>query len=87
MNKTIHINLGNVSFSIDEDAYDKLYRYLESIKISLKINKEEVIKEVEARIAEILLEKRLSDLHIISMNDVNNVIEIMGKPSDYSALD
>ena len=60
---------------------------MESIKISLKINKEEVIKEVEARIAEILLEKRLSDLHIISMNDVNNVIEIMGKPSDYSALD
>ena len=32
MNKTININISGTVFNVDEDAYDLLYKYLESIK-------------------------------------------------------
>ena len=48
MNKTININLGGFFFHIDEIAYQKLQRYLESISRSLSDDpqgKNEIIAE------------------------------------------
>ena len=54
MNKTININLGGFFFHIDETAYLKLKRYLESIAKSLSDDpqgKNEIIADIEASIA------------------------------------
>jgi phage shock protein PspC (stress-responsive transcriptional regulator) len=85
MNKTININLANTFFHIDEVAYDKLRRYLESIKRSFAGTKgsDEIIADIEARIAELFHEKMENDRQVITQKEVDEVINIMGQPEDY----
>jgi len=85
MNKTVNINIGGLVFHIDEDAYQKLTRYFEAIKRSLSNSsgKDEIMKDIEMRVAELLTEKQKSDKHVINNKDVDEVIVIMGQPEDY----
>ncbi len=85
MNKTININLANIFFHIDEEAYDKLRRYLESIKRSFAGTKgsDEIIADIEARIAELFHEKMENERQVITQKEVDEVIGIMGQPEDY----
>jgi phage shock protein PspC (stress-responsive transcriptional regulator) len=85
MNKTVNINIGGLVFHIDEDAYQKLTRYFEAIKRSLSNSsgKDEIMKDIEMRVAELLTEKQKSDKHVINIKDVDEVIVIMGQPEDY----
>ncbi len=85
MNKTVNINLGGMFFHIDEDAYQKLSRYFDAIKRSLKNSsgQDEIIKDIEIRIAELLNEKQISDKHVVGLREVDEIIAIMGQPEDY----
>ena len=85
MNKTVNINLGGILFHIDEDAYQKLNRYFEAIKRSLtnSSGQDEIIKDIEIRVSELLTEKQKTEKHVVSMNDVDEVITVMGQPEDY----
>ena len=84
MNKTVTINIAGLFFHIDEDAYEKLSNYLEAIKNSLNTDgKDEIINDIESRIAEIFSEKINPKTGVISMIDVDNIIQIMGQPEDY----
>lgn len=84
MNKTVTINIAGLFFHIDEDAYNKLSIYLEAIKNSLNTEgKEEIISDIESRIAEIFSEKVDPKTGVITMIDVDNIIQIMGQPEDY----
>ena len=60
MNKTVNINLGGMFFHIDEDAYQKLTRYFEAIRRSLSKSsgQEEIIKDIEMRVSELLNENK-----------------------------
>ena len=85
MNKTVTINLGGIVFHIDEDAYQKLSRYFDAIKRSLNNSsgQEEIIKDIEMRISELLSEKLISDKHVIGLKEIDEVIAVMGQPEDY----
>ncbi|MBF6642432.1 PspC domain-containing protein [Flavobacterium sp. J49] len=85
MNKTVNINIGGLFFHIDEDAYQKLSRYFDAIKRSLSNSsgKDEIMKDIEMRVAELLTEKQKSDKHVINNKDVDEVIVVMGQPEDY----
>ena len=85
MNKTVNINLAGTFFHIDEDAYQKLQRYLESIKRSFTDSqgRSEIIADIEARIAELFSERVKHDKQVISSKEVDDVISIMGQPEDY----
>ena len=85
MNKTVNINIGGLFFHIDEDAYQKLSRYFDAIKRSLSNSsgKDEIMKDIEMRVAELLTEKQKSDKHVINNKDVDEVVAIMGQPEDY----
>jgi phage shock protein PspC (stress-responsive transcriptional regulator) len=85
MNKTVTINLGGIVFHIDEDAYQKLSRYFDAIKRSLtnSSGQDEIIKDIEMRISELLGEKLLSDKHVIGLKEIDEVIAVMGQPEDY----
>jgi len=85
MNKTVNINLGGMFFHIDEDAYQKLTRYFDAIKRSLSKSsgQEEIIKDIEMRVSELLNEKQQSDKHVVGLKDVDEVIAVMGQPEDY----
>lgn len=85
MNKTVNINLAGIFFHIDEDAYQKLQRYLEAIKRSFTDSqgRSEIISDIEARIAELFSERVQNDKQVISVKQVDEVITIMGQPEDY----
>ena len=85
MNKTVNINLAGIFFHIDETAYAKLQNYLESIKRSLTNTQgqDEIIADIEARIAELFNEKIKTDRQVIGVKEVDEVIAVLGQPEDY----
>lgn len=85
MNKTININLAGLFFHIDEDAYQRLQRYLAAVRKSFAgtSGADEIMSDIESRIAELFLEKRANDQQVISIKHVEEVISIMGQPEDY----
>ena len=85
MNKTVNINLAGIFFHIDENAYAKLQHYLDAIRRSFTTTQgsEEIIADIEARIAELFNEKIQNDRQVISVKEVEEVIAIMGQPEDY----
>lgn len=86
MNKTININLGGFFFHIDENAFQKLNRYLEAVSRSLNDDpqgKNEIISDIEARISELLSEKIKDERQVVNESDIDEVIAIMGQPEDY----
>lgn len=90
MNKTININLGGVFFHIDELAYQKLRNYLDAIRRSLSDDpkgRDEIITDIESRIGELLSDKIKDVRQVINENDIDEIVEIMGKPEDYMVDD
>ncbi len=85
MNKTVNINLANILFHIDEGAYNKMRLYLESIKRSFANTpgNDEILADIEARIAELFHEKLANERQVITQKEVDEVIAIMGQPEDY----
>ena len=84
MKKTIKINLSGIIFHIDDDAYEKLKKYLDAIgrHFSDKDEGTEILNDIESRIAELFQEKRKKEHEVISLKLVQEVIEIMGDPED-----
>ncbi len=85
MNKTVNINLGGLFFHIDEEAYQKLTRYFDAIKRSLSNSngQDEIIKDIEMRIAELISEKHTNDKQVINLKELDEIIAVMGQPEDY----
>jgi len=89
MNKTISINIAGFVFNIEEGAYEKLNHYLDAIKNNFKneAERDEIMEDIEARIAE-LFQERLSDRkEVIEDLDVESITEVMGKPEEYLSDD
>ncbi|TFG89998.1 MAG: PspC domain-containing protein, partial [Candidatus Atribacteria bacterium] len=84
MKKTIKINLNGIIFNIDDDAYEKLKSYLDTISryFSNKQESKEIIDDIEARIAELFQERVSAENQVITLTIVNQVIDIMGNPED-----
>jgi phage shock protein PspC (stress-responsive transcriptional regulator) len=82
MKKTLTINLGGIVFHIDEDAYIALNQYLENLKkhFSKEEGSQDILNDIESRIAELLNDKRSETKQVITMEEVNEVIAIMGQP-------
>lgn len=85
MKKTLTINLNNIVFHIDEDAYELLQTYLIDVGHHFKSESEKVdiMNDIEARIAELFYEKMDKQKNVITIDDVDTVISIMGKPSQF----
>src|SRR5690554_2593737 len=84
MNKTVTINIAGLVFHIDEDAYNRLDAYINAVRNSIQQeDKEEIVEDIEARIAELFSDRIDQQSGVIRMNHVDEIIEIMGKPEDY----
>lgn len=85
MKKTLTINLNNAVFHIDEDAYELLQAYLNEVGNHFKSENEkaDIMADIEARIAELFTEKMEKTKNVITIEDVDSVIAIMGKPSQF----
>ena len=87
MNKTISINIGGFVFNIEENAYQKLYYYLEAVKKNFNGDQErdEIMDDIESRIAEIFQSRLSAGKQVIIEKDVDEMINVMGRPEDYAS--
>lgn len=88
MKKVVNVGIGGRSFVIDEDAYQRLNAYLESFKAktNMGFQTNEVMDELESRIAEIFEQELSSKSEMVNLTLVNKVIAQLGMP-DGSAAD
>lgn len=85
MKKTLTVNLGGTVYHIDEDAYNLLDNYLNNIRLHFRKQQgaEEIVNDMENRIAELFSEKVTLSKQVITISDVEEVISRMGKPEDF----
>jgi phage shock protein PspC (stress-responsive transcriptional regulator) len=86
MKITVSINLGGYSFNIDEDAYAGLKRYLRSLELHFagEESSSEILSDIETRMAELFRTKLTNYKQVINIEDVTQVISVLGTPEDIS---
>lgn len=86
MRKTMTVNLGGIVYHIDDDAYDRLKRYLDKVKQELRSVEggEEILQDIEIRIAELFSERLKNNGQVVTLKDVEEVIAVLGNPEDIS---
>lgn len=84
MEKTIKINIAGAIFQIEEDAFELLRDYLQQINKQLKdaAGGNEMIEDIEARIAELFQSSPSWKTGVISKEDVEEMISTMGTPEE-----
>lgn len=89
MKKNISINISGIIFHIEEDGYDNLRKYLDSITkyFSSFEDSSEIMADIESRIAEIFLSKLSEGKQVITAEDVQSLITTMGSVSDFKAAE
>jgi phage shock protein PspC (stress-responsive transcriptional regulator) len=85
MKKNISINVSGIIFHIEEDGYEPLKNYLDSINryFSTFDDSHEIIADIEGRIAEIFLNKLKDGKQVITHEDVKSLISTMGSIRDF----
>lgn len=81
MKKTVNAGIGGRSFTLDEDAYNRLEAYLKLFQTRLKdVPAAEVMDDLESRIAELFTEKVGSGARVVDLALVEEVINQLGMP-------
>src|SRR3954452_10389042 len=85
MKKVININFQGRVIPIEETAYDIMKRYVESLRLFFanEEGRDEIINDIEGRIAELFGETLKKGSVCITDADVNTIIASMGRPEDF----
>ncbi|MDE6825070.1 MAG: PspC domain-containing protein [Duncaniella sp.] len=85
MKKTFPVNINGNIFYIDEDAYKLLLDYLSQLRATFTGEEgAEIVDDIESRISEHFDERIRLGANVIVLEDVNRVIETMGRPEELS---
>lgn len=89
MKKTLTVNLGGTVYHIDEDAYNLLDNYLNNLRYHFRKEEgaDEIVRDMETRIAELFDEYLRTGLQVITIEQVEAVIARMGNPEDLNTND
>lgn len=82
MKKVVNAGIGGRSFVIDEDAYQKLDRYLEKFRERTRMGVQtgDVMEDLEQRIAELFSEYLKTGQEVVNLTLVNKIIAQLGMP-------
>jgi len=85
MKKTFTINISGSVFHIEEDAFEKLQDYLQLLKHFFETQKggQEILQDIELRIAELLQEKINEGQEAVTNEWVDEIMQRMGRPEDF----
>jgi phage shock protein PspC (stress-responsive transcriptional regulator) len=85
MKKVININFQGRVVPIEESAYDILKKYVESLRnfFANEEGRDEIINDIEGRIAELFTETLKKGTTCITDDDVNTIIASIGRPEDF----
>ncbi len=89
MKKVININFQGRVIPIEETAYELLKQYTESLRtyFANEDGRNEIINDIESRIAELFSDRLKKGATCITDDDVNAIIANMGRPEDFEAAD
>ena len=89
MKKIININLSGRVIPIEDAAYDSLQRYIESLRryFAKEEGRDEIINDIESRIAELMNDKIRKGAACITEFDVEEIINAMGRVEDFEAAE
>src|SRR4029078_734512 len=89
MKKIININLSGRVIPIEDSAYDKLKGYIESLRqyFAREEERDEIINDIESRIAELMNDKIRKGAACITDADIDEIAASMGRPQDLEAED
>jgi phage shock protein PspC (stress-responsive transcriptional regulator) len=89
MNKVININFQGRILPIEEMAYEMLKQYIESLRIYFanEEGRDEIINDIECRIAELCEDRLKKGTVCIAEQDMNLIIASIGRPADFEAQD
>jgi hypothetical protein len=89
MKKNISINISGIIFHIEEDGYDRLKKYLDSIHnyFGAFEDSSEILADIESRIAELFLSKLSEGKQVITAEDVETLQATMGNVNDFKAAE
>ena len=80
MKETVNVNIASQAFTLDDDAYAVLRRYLDDIRRRLPQEDNNTMEDVEARIADIFRERLSSPMMVVSLASVQYAMEQLGQP-------
>ena len=85
MKKIININFQGRVIPIEESAYETLKQYVDSLRryFANEEGRDEIINDIESRIAELFSERLKRGNACIADEDINAVISSMGRPQDF----
>ena len=85
MKKTISVNIKGINFLIEEDAYELLQNYIDRLTSVLKNEQgsNEIIEDVELRIAELCTSKLSDSKTVIEYQDIESILSTLGSPEDF----
>ncbi len=86
MKKNISINLQGIIFHIEDDGYEVLSRYLHEVKAHFASYQghEEIVADIEGRIAELFSARLSAVKQVITLTDVEEMTAKMGRVSDFN---
>lgn len=89
MKKNITINLFGTLYNIDEDAYQLLENYLQSMKryFGHKDGGEEIANDIEHRVAELLWEKKEHGMEAVNLDIIKEIIGTIGNAKEIAGVD
>lgn len=89
MNKVININFQGRILPIEEQAYETLKQYIESLRVYFanEEGRDEIINDIECRIAELCEDRLKKGTVCIAANDIELIITSIGRPADFEAQD
>jgi phage shock protein PspC (stress-responsive transcriptional regulator) len=89
MKKVININFHSRVIPIEESAYELLKQYSDSLRkyFANEEGRDEIINDIESRIAELFSEHLKKGASCITDDDVTGIIASMGRPEDFEAAD
>jgi phage shock protein PspC (stress-responsive transcriptional regulator) len=85
MKKVININFQGTIVPIEESSYELLQQYIESLRryFANEEGRDEIINDIESRISELFQERLKGGSTCITDEDVNVIINNMGRPQDF----
>ena len=89
MKKIININLAGRVIPIEDSAYESLQRYIESLRryFANEDGRDEIINDIESRIAELMDDKVRRGASAITDADIQEIIHSMGRVEDFEKSD
>ncbi|WP_158602603.1 PspC domain-containing protein [Proteiniphilum sp. X52] len=87
MKKVININFQGQVIAIEESAYEMLKQYIGSLKtyFSREEGGDEIVNDIECRIAELFGNRLKHGIHCITDEDVKAVIDSIGRPQEFDS--